>query len=349
MQCQYCTSSTSPTHILYCTTPSPYSQAWFRPPLWPLQLQASPNDTASHPPALQTHRLSDTCCSLHLPYQGRLTQRWNHVLWSSPSSSRAHPAHAPSLHRDSCAYPLFLVMFFRPSACLQITSSSSFYPFPPHVFTLLPEKMTFISFSFCFFCSFKISLHTPLWPISSLLMFFHVAVPSLWESSPTGAHYRRAWSWLPGSRLICHIPVPSRCRAQQIGGVVEWCVQCGGSWCWGWWGLSRTARSGEHRKAFFYGPCLLLSCFLTVSLVSSEGRQRVTCWECFHVAFVMSPVLFTLIRAVLFMPFVLHCEMEMALIHLLGAWDGLKAGNLQWRQRFMSQTDIFQHVGFVAV
>lgn len=46
-------------------------------------------------------------------------------------------------------------MLVRPSACLQITSSSSFYPFPPHVFTLLSEKMTFISFC-CYLVLLKI-------------------------------------------------------------------------------------------------------------------------------------------------------------------------------------------------
>lgn len=74
---------------------------------------------------------------------------------------------------------------------------------------LLSSHLCFASWErFFFFVSFRNFLHAPLWSISTSLACFRAGVGSLWESTPAGAHYRRAWSWLPGSRLICHIPVP---------------------------------------------------------------------------------------------------------------------------------------------
>lgn len=175
----------------------------------------------------ERHSNSPTCSrrqthtETHTPqrspaHRGRLTQHSNHVLWSSSSSSAAHPEHSPSLRRDSRAHPLILVMFVRPSVCLQTThlllpSSSHSY-----IFTSFSLRRELFCVPF-----FKNPLRTPLRPISASLKFFHILVPSLREPSPAGAHYRRAWSWLSGSPLICHIPVPTRCWAQQIEGVAE--------------------------------------------------------------------------------------------------------------------------------
>lgn len=168
-----------------------------------------------------THSLIHTRCSLHLLYRGRLTRHWNHVLWSSLSSSPAYPAHTLSLCTDSTSW--FCLSTHLP-VFRSFSSSSSYSPL--HTFSHTPPwEDNFLLFYLFFWFFKKNSLHTPLRPISALLMFFHVAVPTQRESSPAGAHYRRAWSWLPGSRLICHIPVPSCCWAQQIESVVK-CVFC---------------------------------------------------------------------------------------------------------------------------
>lgn len=107
-------------------TPSPHAQARIRPPLSPVHW----NDTATHPPALwacththtvmNTNTAASTCCT-----EGGL--RSTETMWSDPAHPHphAHPAHTVCLRRDSCARLLSLVIFVRPSACLQITLSSS--------------------------------------------------------------------------------------------------------------------------------------------------------------------------------------------------------------------------------
>ena len=192
-------------------------------------------------------------------------------------------------------------------------------------------------------------------------MHFHVAVPYPRELSPAGAHYRWAWSWLPGSRLICHIPAPSCCWAQQIGSVVKWfacvcvCVFPCVSWewgllrcSWGWWGgggLSGTSCSGEHRRVFSYGPCLLRSCFLTIILVEGEGWQWVTSHvlRAFPCGICLVSNTVTLIHAFLFKA--LYCTVKQKwgpgtiFIHLQDAWDGpvaMERGKRQQKQRFMT-------------
>lgn len=90
---------------------------------------------------------------------------------------------------------------------------------------------------------------------------------------------------------------------------------CVEGWGWGWRGLSRTACSGERHKAFFYGLCLLMSCFLTVTLVGREGRRRVM-WRALraflygvcHVAGIVYSDSCSFVYG-----FVLYCEMEMVL------------------------------------
>lgn len=171
----------------------------------------------------ERHSNSPTCSrrqthtETHTPQRspGRLTQHSNHVLWSSSSSSAAHPEHSQPPQRLPCSSPH--PGYVCPPICVSSNHSSP----PPfilpflHFHILLAKERTFL-------CSFfKNPLRTPLRPISASLKFFHILVPSLREPSPAGAHYRRAWSWLSGSPLICHIPVPTRCRAQQIEGVAE--------------------------------------------------------------------------------------------------------------------------------
>lgn len=196
-----------------------------------------------------------------------------------PPSNPAH-THRGSPQRPPHSSPLPGY----PSACLQITPPVSL-PSPPW------QDISYFS------VLWKNSLHNPSWPISASSTFLHVAAPSLWESSPAGAHYRRAWSWLSVSRLICCIPLPLPAAEPSRLGVL---LYVGG------WG--RAVCSGERHKTFFCGLCLLLSCFLTVALVGKEGQRRVTCWERFHVVFVMSPLLFTVIHAVLFMA--MYCAVK---------------------------------------
>lgn len=281
---------------------------------------------------MNTNTAASTCCT-----EGGL--RSTETMWSDPAHPHphAHPAHTVCLRRDSCARLLSLVIFVRPSACLQITLSSSSH---------LYWHSTHFVFCCLFFFFLLYSLHIPLRPISASLTFFHGVVPSPRESSPAGAHYRRAWSWLPGSRLICHIPVPSRRQAQQIGSVAECsaCVSVLGEML----GLGVEGivyNSGECRKALRpvlvtvlfcdSNSCLLLRAFpccvcLVAGIVYSDSCS-----------FVHGFVSYSGKEMVPWQSFILSQD----------AWDGLQrveGGRQQWKERFMTQTH-FQHIGFIKV
>lgn len=176
---------------------------------------------------------------------GRATQQLTHLLSKTNAHRDAHTAAFTRAPREAYAAlkPCALIQLVlirctsrtlsQPPQRLPCSSPHPGYVCPPicvssnhsspppfilpflHFHILLAKERTFL-------CSFfKNPLRTPLRPISASLKFFHILVPSLREPSPAGAHYRRAWSWLSGSPLICHIPVPTRCRAQQIEGVAE--------------------------------------------------------------------------------------------------------------------------------
>lgn len=123
--------------------------------------------------------------------------------------------------------------------------------------------------------------------------------------------------------------------------------------CVCWWCRLENACSGERHKTFFYGLCLLISCFLTVTVVSREGRQQVTwrmlrailCAAC-HVAGIVYSNSCSFVYS-----FALCCEMEMApwrsFIYLQDALDALVTlvgVNEQWSQDVWLKQTFFNMV-----
>lgn len=113
-----------------------------------------------------------------------------------------------------------------------------------------------------------------------------------------------------------------------------------------WVGGVELPALGSVTKRFSRACYLLLSCFLTVTLVGREGRRQVTwhvlrtfpCGVC-HVASIVYSDSCSFVYG-----FVLCCEMVMApwqsFIYLQDAWDALETvegGNEQWSQKCMTQ------------